>query len=177
MIDFLGHDTIRAAYDASIMAVEDAQRLSNEVRTKALQTSGLLTTLFVGILAAFCAITIPLVRGVLLVVALVIGLSLYALLHFIILRKENATRGNVQSLLLGEGMIETMKKIDKKKRTAFLLASQLKGKEKSVIELNSQTGRMQKRYEQIVWGMLISLSFIFGFVIAVTFIVPVVQCA
>lgn len=177
MIEFLGHDTVKMAYDASIMAIEDAQHFSNEVRTKALQTAGLLMSLCMGVLAAYCVMPTAIVRVVFAVIDIVLALSLYCLLHFIIFRKENAMRGNVQSNMFGEKMIERMKHIDTKYRPTFLLASQLKGKEKAAVNLNVQTEQMQRRYEQIIWATLILLSVIFGIAIAFVFTSPVGWCA
>lgn len=87
LVNFLGRDIICEAYNSTILAIEDAQKFSDEVRTKGLQFCGLLVALIVGLIAGFCAIETPLARVVMAVICTILVKTLHGLFFGIIYRK------------------------------------------------------------------------------------------
>lgn len=147
MVSFLGRDIIYETYSSTVLAIEDAQKFSEEVRTKGLQFCGLLVALIVGLITCFCAIDAPLARVVMAIVCAVLVKTLHELFFGIIYRKENATRGNTQSFLLSQGMIDTLSQIESEERFTFFMASRLKGMEQERLRLDRQTKQMQDCFE------------------------------
>ena len=168
MTDLLGYDIIKNVYDSTILAIEDSQNFTNEVRTKGLQCAGLLMALIVCLITCICTIKMLEVRIIMAAIAFVLTKTLYGLLWGIIYKKENGTRGNTQSYMLNQEMIDALGKIDENKRAAFFLASRLKGMEAERLRLDEQTTKMQKCFEQetrimivLLTGILIIVSVIY----------------
>lgn len=165
MVDFLGYELVKNAYNASVLAIEDAQTFSNEVRTKGFQCAGLLVTLIVALITGICAISSLIAKIIMISVALVLINALRGIFNGIIYRKGNATKGNVQSFMLNTQMIEELKKVKDEKRATFFLASLLKGMENEVTRLNKQTQEAQCCFERetktmikLLWLDMIILS-------------------
>lgn len=161
MIDLLGYDIIKDVFDASNLAMEDAQKHSNEVRVKALQCAGLFVTLIVALVAVTCSTESVLVKALSISLSFVFTWALHGIFRGIIYRKENITRGNVQSNLLNQQMINVLSRIDEKKRKSVFLASQLKGKELKIKSLNEQTERMQQCFERVTSTLKTLLLLVF----------------
>lgn len=170
MVDFLGYDLIKLSYDQSVLVIEDQLRFSNEVRTKGLQTAGLLTTLAVGLIAAICAVESTAARVVMVMLTVVLLGGLYGLFWGVIYRKSNVTRGTTQSYSLDKGMIETLKKVDVKQRAAFYLASSLKGIERDAVRQKAQVDKMQMHYQQVTKTMIILISIIMVATLLIAFL-------
>ena len=160
MVSFLGYDAIKIAYDESIMAIEDQQRFSSEVRTKGLHTAALLATLSVGLIAVISAVDSTAVRIVTTLLAAILLGGLYAVFKNIIFRKSNVTRGSTQAYSLDEGMIDVLRTVEPGQRAAFFLASGLKGMEKDVNRQKCETDRMQQSYENITKTMIILIGIV-----------------
>lgn len=160
MVSFLGYDAIKIAYDESIMAIEDQQRFSSEVRTKGLHTAALLATLSVGLIAVISAVDSTAVRIVTTLLAAILLGGLYAVFKKIIFRKSNVTRGSTQAYSLDEGMIDVLRTVEPGQRAAFFLASGLKGMEKDVNRQKCETDRMQQSYENITKTMIILIGIV-----------------
>ena len=160
MVSFLGYDTIKSAYDESIMAIEDQQRFSGEVRTKGLHTAALLATLSVGLIAVISAVDSTAVRIVATLLATILLGGLYAVFKKIIFRKINVTRGSTQAYSLDEGMIDILRTVEPGQRAAFFLASGLKGMEKDVNRQKCETDKMQQSYENITKTMIILIGIV-----------------
>ena len=160
MVSFLGYDAIKIAYDESIMAIEDQQRFSSEVRTKGLHTAALLATLSVGLIAVISAVDSTAVRIVTTLQAAILLGGLYAVFKKIIFRKSNVTRGSTQAYSLDEGMIDVLRTVEPGQRAAFFLASGLKGMEKDVNRQKCETDRMQQSYENITKTMIILIGIV-----------------
>ena len=154
MIDLLGYDIIKSTYDATLLYIEDAQKLSSELRTKGLQTAGLLITLIVTLTTGVCAVGNLFAKVVMIVLAIVLIRCLRGIFKGIILRKENVSRGNVQSNLLNQDMINTLYAANEKMRKSIFLASQLRSKEKAAQKLNEQTAKMQESFEKTTKAMI-----------------------
>lgn len=167
MIDLLGYDIIKSTYDSTLLYIEDAQKLSNEVRTKGLQSAGLLVTLIVALTTGICTIDNLFAKAIMIVVAIVLTNCLRGIFKGIIYRKENISRGNVQSNLLNQSMIDAIYATDKDRRKSIFFASQLRSKEKAAEMLNKQTDEMQKCFEKetktminlITWIIYIASAF------------------
>ena len=144
MVDFLGYDTVKNVYDSTIIAIEEAQHFSAEVRAKGLQTAALLGTLIIGIITAFCSIGSLFAKIVMVTIAMVLTNALRGIIRKVIYRKDNIHRGNTQSRLLSEQMINALHKVDKENRSAFVLASTLKTLEKSVELQNKHTEELRQ---------------------------------
>jgi len=160
MVNFLGYDAIKIAYDESIMAIEDQQRFSSEVRTKGLHTAALLATLSVGLIAVISAVDSTAVRIVTTLLAAILLGGLYAVFKKIIFRKSNVTRGSTQAYSLDDGMIDVLRTVEPGQRAAFFLASGLKGMEKDVNRQKCETDRMQQSYENITKTMIILIGIV-----------------
>lgn len=160
LVNFLGRDIICEAYNSTILAIEDAQKFSDEVRTKGLQFCGLLVALIVGLIAGFCAIETPLARVVMAVICAILVKTLHGLFFGIIYRKENATRGNTQSYLLSQDMIDILSQMGSDERYTFFMASRLKGMEQERLRLDSQTKQMQDCFESETRTMMFLLALI-----------------
>lgn len=160
MVNFLGYDAIKIAYDESIMAIEDQQRFSSEVRTKGLHTAALLATLSVGLIAVISAVDSIAVRIVTTLLAAILLGGLYAVFKKIIFRKSNVTRGSTQAYSLDDGMIDVLRTVEPGQRAAFFLASGLKGMEKDVNRQKCETDRMQQSYENITKTMIILIGIV-----------------
>jgi len=160
MVEFLGYDAIKIAYDESIMAIEDQQRFSSEVRTKGLHTAALLATLSVGLIAVISAVDSTAVRIVTTLLAAILLGGLYAVFKKIIFRKSNVTRGSTQAYSLDDGMIDVLRTVEPGQRAAFFLASGLKGMEKDVNRQKCETDRMQQSYENITKTMIILIGIV-----------------
>ena len=89
--------------------------------------------------------------------------ALRGIIRKVIYRKDNIHRGNTQSRLLSEQMINALHKVDKENRSAFVLASTLKTLEKSVELQNKHTEEKQVAYQQEIDTMTTLLSFILLF--------------
>lgn len=167
MVDFLGYDTVKNVYDSTIIAIEEAQHFSAEVRVKGLQTAALLGTLIIGIITAFCSIECSIeslfAKIVMVTIAMVLTNALRGIIRKVIYRKDNIHRGNTQSRLLSEQMINALHKVDKENRSAFVLASTLKTLEKSVELQNKNTEEKQVAYQQEIDTMTTLLSYILLF--------------
>lgn len=161
MVDFLGYDTIKNVYDATLTAVEEAQQFSMEVREKGLHTAGLLGTLIIGLIATICAVDSLFLKIVVIVVTMVLVNALRGIVRNVIYRKENAHRGNTQSRMLSEQMINVLHKVDKENRSAFVLASTLKDLEKKAKEMDKQTGEKQESYQREIDMLTNLLTWIF----------------
>ena len=161
MVDFLGYDTIKNVYDATLTAVEEAQQFSSEVRGKGLHTAGLLGTLIVGLIATICAVESLFLKIMVIAVTTVLVNALRGIVRNVIYRKENAHRGNTQSRLLSEQMIDVLHKVDKENRSAFVLASTLKGLERKAEEMDKQTGEKQESYQREIDTLTTLLTWIF----------------
>lgn len=170
LVNFLGRDIIYETYNSTVLAIEDAQNFSDEVRTKGLQFCGLLVALIVGLIACFCAIEAPLARMVTAIVCAVLLKTLYGLFFGIIYRKENATRGNTQSYLLSQGMIDTLSQIESEERFAFFMASRLKGMEQERLRLDGQTKQMQECFESKTRTMVFLLAIMLVMALAAAFL-------
>ena len=153
LVSFLGYDIIKTVYDASTLAIEDAQKFSNEVRTKALQSVAVSGAIIVGLMAAIC--TVGSIFAKIVMSALIIALTItsYRIFKDIIYRKKNSTRGNTQSYMLNQQMIDKLGQLKNSKRISFFLASQLKTKESEAKRLNNETNRMQQCFEKEINGM------------------------
>ena len=116
MTDLLGYDIIKNAYDSTILAIEDSHNFSNEVRAKGFQCAGILVALIVCVITCICTIKPLEVRIILAVIAFVLTKTLYGILLGITYKKENDTRGNTQSYMLKQEMIDALGKIDENKR-------------------------------------------------------------
>lgn len=162
MVDFLGYETVKDVYDATLTAIEEAQHFSAEVREKGLHTAGLLGALIVGLIAAICAVEYLFLKAVLIAVTIVLVKALRSIVRNVIYRKENAHRGNTQSRMLSEQMINVLHKVDKENRSAFVLASTLKSLEKSAEELDRQTEKKQEAYQREIDTLTTLLAWIFG---------------
>lgn len=160
MVSFLGYDAIKIAYDESIMAIEDQQRFSSEVRTKGLHTAALLATLSVGLIAVISAVDSTAVRIVTTLLAAILLGGLYAVFKKIIFRKSNVTRGSTQAYSLDEGMIDVLRTVEPGQRAAFFLASGLKGMERDAVRQKCETDRMQQSYENITKTMIILIGIV-----------------
>ena len=160
MVSFLGYDAIKIAYDESIMAIEDQQRFSSEVRTKGLHTAALLATLSVGLIAVISAVDSTAVRIVTTLLAAILLGGLYAVFKNIIFRKSNVTRGSTQAYSLDEGMIDVLRTVEPGQRAAFFLASGLKGMERDAVRQKCETDRMQQSYENITKAMIILIGIV-----------------
>lgn len=160
MVSFLGYDAIKIAYDESIMAIEDQQRFSSEVRTKSLHTAALLATLSVGLIAVISAVDSTAVRIVTTLLAAILLGGLYAVFKNIIFRKSNVTRGSTQAYSLDEGMIDVLRTVEPGQRAAFFLASGLKGMERDAVRQKCETDRMQQSYENITKTMIILIGIV-----------------
>ena len=160
MVSFLGYDAIKIAYDESIMAIEDQQRFSSEVRTKGLHTAALLATLSVGLIAVISAVDSTAVRIVTTLLAAILLGGLYAVFKNIIFRKSNVTRGSTQAYSLDEGMIDVLRTVEPGQRAAFFLASGLKGMERDAVRQKCETDRMQQSYENITKTMIILIGIV-----------------
>ncbi len=160
MVSFLGYDAIKIAYDESIMAIEDQQRFSSEVRTKGLHTAALLATLSVGLIAVISAVDSTAVRIVTTLLAAILLGGLYAVFKKIIFRKSNVTRGSTQAYSLDEGMIDVLRTVEPGQRAAFFLASGLKGMERDAVRQKCETDRMQQSYENITKAMIILIGIV-----------------
>lgn len=160
MVNFLGYDAIKIAYDESIMAIEDQQRFSSEVRTKGLHTAALLATLSVGLIAVISAVDSTAVRIVTTLLAAILLGGLYAVFKKIIFRKSNVTRGSTQAYSLDDGVIDVLRTVEPGQRAAFFLASGLKGMEKDVNRQKCETDRMQQSYENITKTMIILIGIV-----------------
>lgn len=160
MVNFLGYDAIKIAYDESIMAIEDQQRFSSEVRTKGLHTAAMLATLSVGLIAVISAVDSTAVRIVTTLLAAILLGGLYAVFKKIIFRKSNVTRGSTQAYSLDDGMIDVLRTVEPGQRAAFFLASGLKGMEKDVNRQKCETDRMQQSYENITKTMIILIGIV-----------------
>lgn len=161
MMELLGYDIIKGVFDASNLAIEDAQKYSNEVRVKALQCAGLFVILIVALVAVTCSTESVLVKALSISLSFVFTWALQDIFRGIIYRKENISRGNVQSNLLNQQMINVLSRIDEKKRKSVFLASQLKGKEQKIKSLNEQTERMQQCFERVTNTLKTLLLLIF----------------
>lgn len=170
MVEFLGYDTIKAVYDASVTAVEEAQLFSAEVRTKGLQTAGLLGALIVGLVTAACAIDTLFVKVVAIVFAAVLLKALRGIVRKIIYRKENAHKGSTQSRMLSEQMISALQTVEKENRAAFVLASTLKGLERSAAQLDAQTEEKQRAYQKEIDTLTNILTLVFILALAIAFL-------
>ena len=168
MVEFLGDEIIRSVYDSSLLMIEDQQKFSNEVRTKGLQCSGLLVTIIVALITAIYTIESVTTRLILVLLAFVFAKGLLGIFKGIIIRKDNYSRGNTQSYLLSQDMIESLRKAKKRHRTSYFLASNLKGMERDARKQREQTNRMQRCFEQetksiiyLVIGILLITSIVF----------------
>lgn len=167
MIDLLGYNIIKSTFDATILYIEDAQRLSNEVRSKGLQCAGLLVTIIVALITGICTIENLFAKTVMMVLSAIFANCLRGIFNGVIYRKENASRGNVHSNLLNQGMIDTLCNADKSRRDSIFFASQLRNKEKAAEMLNRQTDEMQTCFEKetktlitlITWVVYIASAF------------------
>ena len=177
MVEFLGYDTIKSVYDATLTAAEEAQAFSAEVKTKGLQTAGLLGAIIIGLVTAVCTINALFVKIVVTVLAAVLLNALRGIVANVIYRKENMHRGNTQSRMLSEQMISALQKVDKGNRAAFVLASTLKSLEKSVKDLDAQTEEKQKAYQKEIDTLTNNLTIVFvlasAFAILFYFSLPV----
>ena len=158
LVNFLGRDIICETYNATVLAIEDAQKFSDEVRNKGLQFCGLLVALIVGLITCFCAVSNPLVRIATAIVCAILVKTLHGLSFGIIYRKENATRGNTQSYLLSQNMIDILSQIESDGRYAFFMASRLKGMEQERLRLDCQTKQMQDCFESETRMMVFLLA-------------------
>lgn len=170
LVNFLGQDIIYETYSSTVLAIEDAQKFSEEVRTKGLQFCGLLVALIVGLITCFCVIETPLARIVMAVVCAVLVKTLYGLFSGIIYRKENATRGNTQSFLLSQDMIDVLSQIESEERFAFFIASRLKGMEQERLRLDRQTKEMQDCFESETRTMVFLLALMLVVVVVAAFL-------
>lgn len=73
MIDLLGYDIIKSTYDSTLLYIEDAQKFSNEVRTKGLQSAGLLVILIVALTTGICTIGNLFVKIVMIAITVVLA--------------------------------------------------------------------------------------------------------
>lgn len=160
MTDLLGYDIIKNVYDSTILAIEDELRFSNEIRTKALQCAGLLTTLIVGLTAAICAVHDFSFQCMMTALAAVLVKCLYGLFWGIIYRKDNVHRGNTQSAMLCQQTIDRLQRVDGAQRAAFFLACNLKGMEDDVFRQKNRTEEMQRCFERETKMMLTLVTFI-----------------
>lgn len=160
MIDLLGYDIIKGTYDSTLLYIEDAQKLSDEVRTKALQSAGVLVTLIVALITGICAIGSLFAKIVMIAIVIVLTNCLRGIFKGIIYRKENVSRGNVQSNLLNQNMIDAIYAADESRRKSIFFASQLRSKEKSAEKMNRQTDEMQKCFENETRTMITMITWI-----------------
>ena len=174
MVKFLGYDIIKNVHDATLSAIEESQNFSAEVRTKGLQTAGLLAALIVGLITAACTISTLLVKIVAIVFAAELLNALNGIVRNVIYRKENAHKGNTQSRMLSEQMISALQKVEKENRAAYVLASTLKKLEESADELDAQTNEKQKAYQKEIDTLttLLTFTFILASAFAILFCFP-----
>ena len=177
MIDLLGYDIIKSTYDATLLYIEDAQKLSNEVRAKGLQSAGLLITLIVALTTGICTISNLFAKIVMIAIVIVLTKCLRGVFKGIIYRKENASRGNIQSNLLNQNMIDAIYVADESRRKSIFFASQLRSKEKTAEKINRQTDEMQTCFENETKTMITLITWIIyiasAFAILFYFCLPV----
>lgn len=177
MIDLLGYDIIKSTYDSTLLYIEDAQKFSNEVRTKGLQSAGLLVTLIVALVTGICTIGNLFAKIVMIAITVVLASCLRGIFKGIIYRKENVSKGNTQSNLLNQNMIDAIYAADENKRKSIFFVSQLRNKEKAAEMLNKQTDEMQKCFENETKKMVALITWIIyiasAFAILFYFCLPV----
>lgn len=166
MIGFLGYETIKNVYDATMVAAEEARKFSAEVRNKGLQTAALLDALVIGLVTAFGTIESPFARFVMVAMIVVLTNALRGIMRNVIYRKENIHSGNTQSRMLSEQMINALHKVDKNNRSAFVLASTLKKLEESVELQNKQTEEKQLAYQREIDTLVTLLVLLVIFAVA-----------
>lgn len=177
MIDLLGYDIIKSTYDSTLLYLEDAQKFSNEVRAKGLQSAGLLVTLIVALVTGICTIDNLFAKIVMIAITVVLTSCLRAIFKGIIYRKKNVSRGNTQSNLLNQSMIDAIYAVDENKRKSIFFVSQLRSKEKAAEMLNKQTAEMQQCFENETKTMITLITWIIyiasAFAILFYFCLPV----
>lgn len=170
MTNLLGYEIIKNAYDSTVLAIEDSQKFSEEVRTKGLQFAGLLVVLIVALITGVCTVDMLLARIVMVTIALILTKTLHGIFKGIIYRKKNGTRGNTQSYLFKQEMIDALATIEEKDRAAFFLASRLKGMEQERFILDKQTRDMQDCFERETKTMTKLLTFVLITVSVIVFL-------
>lgn len=160
MIDLLGYDIIKNTYDSTLLYIEDAQKLSNEIRSKALQSAGLLVTIIVALITGVCTIDGLFPKAVMIALAITLAKCLQGIFNGIIYRKENISRGNTQSNLLNQDMVNVLYGADENIRKSIFYASQLRNKEKAAEKLNQQTCEMQICFENETKAMINLITWI-----------------
>ena len=150
MLDFLGEDILRESVKESDLVIETAQRLSGEVRSKALGTIGVLATFAVALFVATYEIPQAnwLFHDCCICLMAVFGYGIMRLFWGIIYNKGNQNGGSTLSYLFNQATLDglTAAKDDAERVRLFLFYS-LGQKEAVCNKIDEETGKMQACYK------------------------------
>ena len=150
MLEILGEDVLREGIKESDLAIETAQRLSGEVRSKALGTVGVLATFVVALFVATYEIPQAnwLFHTCCVCLMAVFGYGIMNLFWGIIYNKENQNGGSTLSYLFNQATLDGLAAAkDDAERVRLFLFYSLGQKEAVCNKIDEETGRMQACYK------------------------------
>lgn len=151
LLNFLGEDILRECVKESDIAIETAQRLIGEVRTKGLATVGILSTFVVALFVASYEIACSSMafRICCLCLMAIFGYGIIQLFGGIIYNKENQNGGSTLSYLLNQETLNGLSAVnDGTERTRLFLFYCVGRKESACNAIDEETGRMQSCYKR-----------------------------
>ena len=162
MLEFLGEDVLRESLKESDLAIETAQRLSGEVRSKALGTVGVLATFVVALFVATYEISQDNWRfhDCCICLMAVFGYGIMRLFWGIIYNKENQNGGSTLSYLFNQDTLDGLAAAkDDAERVRLFLFYSLGQKEAVCNKIDEETGRMQACYKNtMTWVFFLAIG-------------------
>ena len=150
LLNFLGEDILKECVKESDLAIEASQRLSGEVRSKALATVGVLATFIVALFVATYEVKNAGMAFHVCCLCLMaaFGYGVYHLFWGVIYDKENQNGGNTLSNLLNQETLDGLVLAkNEAERTQMFLFYGLGQKEYVCEQIDEETTRMQTCYK------------------------------
>ena len=161
LLTSIGEIILRDYVEESNLAISNSQRYNSEVRTKALGTVGLFTTIIIALFVALYSIGDLglLTKAFLIFVIFTFGHGLYRIFKDIVYSKTNYNGGSTLTYLLPQNIIDSLTTASSgNEKVCLHLYYMLERKEETCNDIDKETGRMQECYVKALNKVIIALT-------------------